>query len=90
MCRLVGLSAGRQRVEATVWLNAVLAADDELCALRYPGTHELHLLSREIPALRRTSPPPAHTASASAPGRGRAPQPPAPDHTDAHEKESMS
>ena len=84
MCRLVGLSAGRQRVEATVWLNAVLAADDELCALRYPGTHELHLLSREIPAL------PRHTASASAPGRSRAPQPPAPDHTDAHEKESMS
>lgn len=40
-------------------VNAVLAADDELCALRYPGTHELHLLSREIPALPRTSPPPA-------------------------------
>ena len=59
MCRLVGLRAGRQRVEATVWPNAVLAADDELCALRYPGTHELHLLSREIPALPRTSPPPA-------------------------------
>ncbi|MFB9776208.1 hypothetical protein [Brevibacterium otitidis] len=46
-------------MEATVWLNAVLAADDELCALRYPGTHELHLLSREIPALPRTGRSPA-------------------------------
>lgn len=33
---------------------------------------------------------PHHAAPASAPGRSRAPQPPAPDRTDAHEKESMS
>lgn len=59
MCRLVGLSAGWQRVEATIWLNCVLAADDELCTLHYPGTHELHLLSREIPALPRAGRPPA-------------------------------
>lgn len=89
MCRLVGLSAGWQRVEATIWLNCVLAADDELCTLHYPGTHELRLLSREIPALPRAGHP-QHAAPASAPGRSRAPQPPAPESTDAHEKESMS
>lgn len=83
MCRLVGLSAGRQRVEATVWLNAVPAADDEFCALRYP--HELHLLSREIPALPLTSPPPASHGLRLGDGTQPGPQPPAPHHTDAHE-----
>lgn len=130
--------------------NFILATDDELYALRYPGTHELHLLTRDQPAsplahrselgtriesahlattgsvvivseplddedwqeiapgeLVHVSPQlevtrtrilpsrgpaghPHHAAPASAPGRSRAPQPPAPDRTDAHEKESMS
>lgn len=148
-----GITAAAEWIAAhlpVISANFILATDDELYALRYPGIHELHLLRRENPAsplahrselgtriesahlattgivviaseplgdedwqeiapgeLVHVSPQldvtrtrilpsrgpaghPHHAAPASAPGRSRAPQPPAPDRTDAHEKESMS
>jgi glutamine amidotransferase len=80
MCRLLGLTAGREPISAIAArlpvssLNTVVAAPGELWALRYPAQHALHIIERpagaSIPAAAASGGGSVSAESAAGPAAG--------------------